>query len=366
MKMNEKMFINREEFRKWLTENALSDNGIWLVFDKQKESSSLSAGEALEEALCFGWIDGQMESIDEKKYRKYFKQRRKDSHWSDKNKKLIEKLESQNSMTKQGREKVKQAKENGFWDSPQKDELTDDHIQQFENMIQPYEPAYTNFMKMIKSVRKVYTESYFFGAKTEEGKQKRFTTIIERLCLNLNPMESMKKKLEEKNMETILFIMSGLPGSGKSTISKYIAKKYNAIYLRIDTIEQAIRELCNFSVQGEGYRLSYRIAEDNLKIGNNVVADSCNPVSFTRKEWENVAIKNNCKYINIETMCSNKMEHKKRIETRKTEIEGLKLPTWEEVIKREYDTWEEEHIIIDTANKKIELCIDELFKKMKI
>ncbi|MDR0863717.1 MAG: hypothetical protein LBO74_02140 [Candidatus Symbiothrix sp.] len=64
--MDEKMFINREEFRKWLTENALSDNGIWLVFDKQKKSSLLSAGEALEEALCFGWIDGPMESLKKK------------------------------------------------------------------------------------------------------------------------------------------------------------------------------------------------------------------------------------------------------------------------------------------------------------
>jgi uncharacterized protein YdeI (YjbR/CyaY-like superfamily) len=82
--MNEKKFKNREEFRKWLTENALSDNGIWLVFDKQKKSTTLSAVEALEEALCFGWIDGQMESIDEKHYKKYFKQRRRDSNWSEK------------------------------------------------------------------------------------------------------------------------------------------------------------------------------------------------------------------------------------------------------------------------------------------
>jgi hypothetical protein len=97
-------------------------------------------------------------------------------------------------------EKGFEIKEKGFWDSPKKDELTDDHIQQFENMIKPYEPAYTNFMKMTKSVRKAYTGSYFGGAKTKEGKQKRFTTIIERLCLNLNPMESMKKKLEEKQL----------------------------------------------------------------------------------------------------------------------------------------------------------------------
>jgi hypothetical protein len=60
-------------------------------------------------------------------------------------------------------------------------------------MIKPFELAYRNFMKMTKSVRKAYIGSYFFGAKTEEGKQKRFATIIERLNLNLNPMESMKK-----------------------------------------------------------------------------------------------------------------------------------------------------------------------------
>ncbi len=184
--------------RKWLAENALSDNGLWLIFDKQNKSLSISAVEALEEALCFGWIDGQIESIDEKHYKKYFKQRRKDSNWSDKNKKLAEKLETQKMMTKYGREKIKYAKENGFWDSPKKEELTDEHIKQFENMIQPYKSAYKNFTQMTKSVRKAYTGSYFFGAKTEEGKQKRLAAIIERLNLNLNPMESMKKKLEEK------------------------------------------------------------------------------------------------------------------------------------------------------------------------
>ena len=131
-------------------------------------------------------------------YKKYFKQRKKDSNWSEKNKKLTEKLELQKIMTKYGRDKIKQAKENGFWDSSQKDDLNDDQIQQFENMLKPYELAYTNFMKMTKSVRKAYTGSYFFGAKTEAGKEKRFITIIERLNLNLNPMESIKKKLEGK------------------------------------------------------------------------------------------------------------------------------------------------------------------------
>jgi hypothetical protein len=100
-------------------------------------------------------------------------------------------------MTEYGREKVKYAKENGFWDSSKKEKLTDGHITQFENMIKPYKPAYANFIKMAKSARKAYTGSYFFGAKTEEGKQERFNTIIERLNLNLNPMESMKRNSKE-------------------------------------------------------------------------------------------------------------------------------------------------------------------------
>jgi uncharacterized protein YdeI (YjbR/CyaY-like superfamily) len=123
---------------------------------------------------------------------------KKDSNWSEKNKKLIEKLESQNIMTKYGREKVNYAKENGLWDSSSKDELADKHIHQFEKMVKPYKLAYTNFMGMTKSARKAYIGSYFFGVKTEAGRQKRFETIIERLNLNLNPMESIKKKLEEK------------------------------------------------------------------------------------------------------------------------------------------------------------------------
>ncbi len=160
--MTEKMFKNREEFRSWLTENVLSDDGLWLIFDKQKKASSLSANDALEEALCFGWIDGQMESIDERYYRKYFKQRRKDSNWSEKNKKLVEKLELQKIMTKYGREKVKIAKESGLWDSPKKDELTDEQIHRFEDMIKPHKTAFANFMKMTKSVRATYIKSYFF------------------------------------------------------------------------------------------------------------------------------------------------------------------------------------------------------------
>jgi uncharacterized protein YdeI (YjbR/CyaY-like superfamily) len=185
-------FKDRAEFRQWLKENALSDQGIWIVFSKQKSAETLKAGEALEEALCFGWIDGQIKSIDENTYMKYFKQRNKNNNWSEKNKKLVEALEKKGLMTDFGRAKVEYAKQHGLWDRTQRPSLTDEHRLQFEAMLKPFAAAYANFIKMSPSVRDTYMKSYFFGAKTEDGKRKRFSTIVERLNLNLNPMESMK------------------------------------------------------------------------------------------------------------------------------------------------------------------------------
>lgn len=191
--MNRILFKNRLEFREWLTKNALSDEGIWLIFGKKGNPETLKANEALEEALCFGWIDGQMQSVDENSYLKYFKQRSKTSNWSEKNRSLVEKLESQGLMTNFGRSKIEIAKQYGCWNPPKPEPLTGEQLQQFEDMLKSYESAYTNYIKMSHSARGIYASSYFLGAKTEEGKQKRFNSIIERLKLNLNPMESMKR-----------------------------------------------------------------------------------------------------------------------------------------------------------------------------
>jgi len=166
-------------------------------------------------------------------------------------------------------------------------------------------------------------------------------------------------------MKTVLFILSGLPASGKSSLAKLMAKEYNALYLRIDTIEQGLRDLCNFNVQGEGYRLAYRVASDNLELGLSVVADSCNPINLTRREWEEVAIKNNCQNINIEVICSDKAEHKKRCETRNSNIAGLQLPTWDEIQNRNYDVWENDRIIIDTADRSAEESFTELKEEIR-
>ena len=161
------------------------------------------------------------------------------------------------------------------------------------------------------------------------------------------------------NKEPVLFIFSGLAGSGKSTLAQNIAKKLNAVYLKIDSIDNVIFKFENYKVQGgESYTIAQCIIEDNLKIGNNVISDQCNPWKLTRDHYNNVAIKNNCKHINIEIICTDKEEHKKRIEDRG-------YPKWEEINKWGYDQWDEEHIVIDTANRTIEECTNELVEKMK-
>ena len=161
-----------------------------------------------------------------------------------------------------------------------------------------------------------------------------------------------------------LYIFSGLPGAGKSALSKRVARYFNAVYLRIDTIEQALRDLCSLEVEGEGYRLAYRIAGDNLRNGVSVVADSCNPVELTRREWEQVAGDSNANFRNIEVICSDTDEHRLRVEARTADVPRLKLPTWKEVEGREYHEWTVDRIIIDTAGRSRLECANELLSRL--
>lgn len=163
-----------------------------------------------------------------------------------------------------------------------------------------------------------------------------------------------------------LFIFSGLPGTGKTTLSQLLAQKLNAVHLRIDTIEQALRELCELQVEGEGYRLGYRIAADNLQLGLDVVADSCNPLQLTRREWEQVAEANGSTFVNIELICTDRAEHCSRIESRKSDIRGLRLPTWREVEDRDYHRWSTDRIVIDTAVRREADCLDELMVALAV
>jgi predicted kinase len=162
----------------------------------------------------------------------------------------------------------------------------------------------------------------------------------------------------------MLYIFSGLLGTGKSVLSQGLARKHKAVYLRIDSIEQALREAGVLVSGPEGYLVAYEIANDNLRVGMNVVADSVNPLEITRTAWRDVARHAETSFIEIEVVCSNEAEHKQRVETRSTDLSGFRLPTWDEVVRREYEPWDREHIVIDTAGQTVEQSITALYRAL--
>jgi len=151
----------------------------------------------------------------------------------------------------------------------------------------------------------------------------------------------------------MLIVLSGLPGTGKTTIARKLAIELAAVYLRIDSIEQSMRA-AGWPVEGEGYRVAYAVAEDNLRLGRIVVADCVNPWPLTRSEWRAVADRSGVPALDVETVCSDASEHRRRVETRAVDITGHRLPTWQEVVERDYRPWDVERMVIDTARLSVE------------
>ncbi len=157
----------------------------------------------------------------------------------------------------------------------------------------------------------------------------------------------------------MLIVFGGLPGSGKTTISRVLALRLGATYLRIDTIEQAVRDagLANDELGAAGYFVAYGVAAANLGGDRRVVADCVNPVSFTRQSWRDVAQRAGGGIAEIEVVCADAGEHRRRVETRVQDIAGLKLPTWEEVMARVYEPWHEVHCVLDTSKLSVEKAV---------
>ncbi len=180
-------FSHRQAFRDWLEKYGSESNGVWLIFGKKGGPTTLTAREALEEALCYGWIDGQMQSLDHTRYKKYFARRTVKSNWSDKNKALTQTLIEKGLMTQQGIKAIEAAKKNGLWDKSMRVSINNEQIEMFKNIIQQYEPAYTNLLAMSLSIQKTYT-GFYFDAKTDKTRQTRLEKIVDRLNNNLKPM----------------------------------------------------------------------------------------------------------------------------------------------------------------------------------
>jgi predicted kinase len=160
----------------------------------------------------------------------------------------------------------------------------------------------------------------------------------------------------------MLIIFGGLPGIGKTTIARELASQLGAIYVRIDSIEQAIRDsgTVRQPLNDTGYRVAHAIAEDNLRLGRTVIADSVNPIQLTRDAWIGVAHRAQVGAAEVEVICSDPQQHRQRVETRPADISGLRLPTWEEVVSREYEPWERKHIVIDTTGRSVAESVKQL------
>jgi predicted kinase len=149
----------------------------------------------------------------------------------------------------------------------------------------------------------------------------------------------------------VLIAFGGLPGVGKTTIARELARQLGAVHLRIDSIEHAIRKsgVTAVSLDDAGYCAAYAVAEDNLRLGLTVIADSVNPLPITRNAWRAVAERSRVKLVEIEVRCSDPAEHRRRVETRPTGFPGWHL-AWQEVVDRDYQPWDRDCVIIDTAH----------------
>ncbi|MFJ2709663.1 AAA family ATPase [Pseudomonas sp. NPDC087346] len=158
----------------------------------------------------------------------------------------------------------------------------------------------------------------------------------------------------------MLIVFSGLPGTGKTTIARTLATRLNATWLRIDTIEQAIRNagVLARDVGRGGYLVANELALNNLRPGHIVIIDCVNPVSESRQAWSDIAARTGTILLNLEVICSDVTEHRRRVEQRQADIAGLTPPTWQSVLDHEYEPWDPAPLTLDTAILSVDQALE--------
>lgn len=147
----------------------------------------------------------------------------------------------------------------------------------------------------------------------------------------------------------MLVVFGGLPGVGKTTLAQALAAALRAAYLRIDEIEQALRRAGLPEVGPAGYVAAYALAGSNLRLGLPVVADSVNPLPVTRQAWRDVAAAAGVPVLEVEVVCSDAAEHRRRVEARAGDIPGLMPPRWASVQAHDYAPWTTPRLVLDSA-----------------
>jgi uncharacterized protein YdeI (YjbR/CyaY-like superfamily) len=171
-------FRTSNAFEKWLAKNHNKVTGIWLRFFKKDSGvTSVTYKEAVDEALCYGWIDGQVKSYDEKSWIQKFTSRRPNSIWSKNNTENIERLTALGKMRPAGLAEVEKAKADGRWtkayDSPGKMQMPADFIKQLSK-----HKSAKAFFESLNKTNKYAIAWRLQTAKKTETREKRMKAII--------------------------------------------------------------------------------------------------------------------------------------------------------------------------------------------
>ena len=173
-------FLHRKEWRKWLEENHSSEKEIWVIIHKKKSGKKgLKYHEAVEEAICFGWIDSKMQSIDAERFRQRFSPRRKNSIWSKSNKEKAEKMIQAGKMTQAGFETINEAKQNGKWATAYSSKMPLAVPKDLAKALKENELAWKNFEKFSNSTKLQYIY-WVNSAKKDETRRKRIIAVVKK------------------------------------------------------------------------------------------------------------------------------------------------------------------------------------------